>query len=385
VSSFFTKWLATLNDSQKPDGEYPVVSPHVVASGAPCTACWADAGIICPWTINLVYDDTRIIERHWDNMERYMEALRKNAGDDLLRPAEGFGDWLSIEADTPKDVLATAYYANNARKMAQMAKAIGRTADDAKYLDLFKAIKAAFIKAYVAEDGRIKGNTQTCYVIALQFDLLPRNLRAKAEQYLVEDIKNRGWRLSTGFIGTKDLMQVLTNTGNADVAYRLFHQQAFPGWGFSIQQGATSIWERWDGWTPENGFQDPGMNSFAHYSFGAVYQWMVENLGGIHAAGPAYKAVRIAPVFDPKLTRCSVVYGSIRGTIASDWTRTPTGVKLTVTIPANTRAEVVLDLAANSRLTESGRPIEGEAGARADGRRVIAVGSGTYHFLFTPR
>jgi alpha-L-rhamnosidase len=313
-----------------------------------------------------------------------MEALRKNAGDDLLRPAEGFGDWLSIEADTPKDVLATAYYANNARKMAQMAKAIGRTADDAKYLDLFKEIKAAFIKAYVAEDGRIKGNTQTCYVIALQFDLLPRNLRAKAEQYLVEDIKNRGWRLSTGFIGTKDLMQVLTNTGNADVAYRLFHQQAFPGWGFSIQQGATSIWERWDGWTPEKGFQTPHMNSFAHYSFGAVAEWMFKTIGGIDTVGTAYKKQVIKPQPGGKIRRVEVGYTSIHGHIQSDWRLEGDRFLLRVSVPANTTATVHVPTSDPKAVTESGKPAaqaEGIVSASAnDGFAVYEVGSGDYQF-----
>ena len=163
---------------------------------------------------------------------------------------------------------------------------LGKTEDAARYNALFDKIKAAFNKAYVGADGRIKGDTQACYVLALACDLLDADKQKLAAKHLVADIEKHDWHLSTGFIGTKDLMLVLAKAGHNDVAYRLLHNDTFPSWGFSIKHGATSIWERWDGWTPEKGFQDPGMNSFAHYSFGAVYQWMVKNIGGIRSDGP---------------------------------------------------------------------------------------------------
>ena len=196
---------------------------------------------------------------------------------------------------------------------------LGKTEDAAKYNALFEKIKAAFNKAYVAADGRIKGNTQACYVLALAFDLLDGDKQKLAAKYLVGDIEKRDWHLSTGFIGTKDLMLVLAKIGRNDVAYRLLHNDTFPSWGFSIKHGATSIWERWDGWTPEKGFQDPGMNSFAHYSFGAVYQWMVENIGGIRSDGPGYKKIIIAPQPGGRLTSARTSYQSIRGRIETNW------------------------------------------------------------------
>ena len=161
--------------------------------------------------------------------------------------------------------------------------------------DLYQQIKAAFNKAYVGADGRIKGDTQACYVLALAVDLVDGERAKQAAAYLVEDIEKRGNHLSTGFIGTKDLMLVLSKIGRKTWPIVSCFNDTFPSWGFSIKQGATSIWERWDGWTPEKGFQDPGMNSFAHYSFGAVYQWMVENIGGIKSDGPAYKQILIEP------------------------------------------------------------------------------------------
>src|SRR6185312_3703565 len=175
---------------------------------------------------------------------------------------------------------------------------------------------------------------------------------------LVDDIEQRCWHLSTGFIGTKDLMLFLAAIGRDDVAYRLLQQRSFPGWGFSIEHGATSIWERWDGWTPAKGFQDPGMNSFAHYSFGAVYQWMVENIGGIKSDGPAYKHVIIAPVIDERLNTVAVGYDSIRGPIGVLWSREGGRMaSFEVNIPANTTATVHVPVSRGQVLLEGGRPV----------------------------
>jgi alpha-L-rhamnosidase len=207
---------------------------------------------------------------------------------------------------------------------------------------------------------------------------------AQAAQHLVADIEERGWHLSTGFIGTKDLMLVLSKIGRSDVALRLLHNDTFPSWGFSIKHGATSIWERWDGWTPEKGFQDPGMNSFAHYSFGAVYQWMVENLAGIQSAQPAYGELVIAPVLDEKLDWTRVAYRSVRGLIVSEWKRNKTALDLNITVPANTTATVAVPGASPEFITESGRPLaqaKAVTFVRSEGQNVwVRVGSGNYSF-----
>ena len=286
VEAFFTKWLVDLDDGQRADGQFPMVAPVKVANddGGPA---WADAGVICPWTIYEVYGDRRILEQHYPAMKRFVDFCAKRSTPELLPPAQyhAFGDWLSIGADTPREIIYTAYFAQSTRLLARAAEVLGQAEDAAKYRAQYDQIKQSFNKAYVAEDGRIRGDTQTCYVLALAFDLLDEAKAAQAAAHLVADIEKHDWHLSTGFIGTKDLMLVLAKIGRNDVAYRLIHNDTFPSWGFSIKQGATSIWERWDGWTPEKGFQDAGMNSFAHYSFGAVYQWMVENIGGIRSDG----------------------------------------------------------------------------------------------------
>jgi alpha-L-rhamnosidase len=391
VESFFTKWLVDLDtDGQRGDGQFPCVAPVKVSEndGGPA---WADAGVICPWTIYEVYGDRRVLERHYDEMKRFIEFCVQRSTPELLPPQKYhcFGDWLSINADTPKDVIYTAYFAYSTKLVARAAAALGRTEDEAKYRALEERIRAAFNRAYVAADGRIKGETQTGYVLALAFDLVEGDQAKRAADYLVENIEKRGWHLSTGFIGTKDLMLALSKIGRPDVAYRLLHNDTFPSWGFSIKQGATSIWERWDGWTPEKGFQNPGMNSFAHYSFGAVHQWMVENIGGIRNASPAYKEIVIAPQTDEKLTWAKVGYQSIRGAIATE-SRVKDGKRLLeVTIPANTTATVVLPARSAADITESGRPIGKARGVnflRQEGpNAILTVASGRYAFSVPER
>ena len=382
VAAFFTKWLVDVEDAQNPDGSYPHVAPQKVAEGGGAAA-WADAGIICPWAIYQVYGDKRVLERHYGAMQRFIEYCETNSKG-LLRPAEGFGEWLSIRADTPKDVLATAYFAHSTALMARIAEVLGKKDDAEKYRGLFERIREAFNKEYVGADGRIRGETQADYVMALAFDLLSPEKREMAAKWLVKDIESRGWHLSTGFVGTKDLMPVLTDAGRVDVAYRLFHNDTFPSWGFSIKQGATSIWERWDGWTPEKGFQDPGMNSFAHYAFGAVGQWMFETIGGIKTEGPAYESIVIRPRIGGKLNWAEVRHDSIRGLIAVDWKKKGGNLSLNVTIPANTTAKVYVPAASEKGIRESGKPAAKAEGVRflrvEDGAAVYEVASGIYRF-----
>ena len=388
VQSFFGKWLVDLNDGQRADGQFPMVAPVKVAGddGGPA---WADAGVICPWTMYEVYGDKRILEKSYPAMQKFIDFCVKRSTPDLLPPKEYhcFGDWLSIKSDTPKDVIYMAYLAKSLRLTAQTAKVLGKVEDEKKYGELFNKAKAAFNKAYVSADGRIKGDTQTCYVLAIAFDLLdPENLKLAAK-YLVADIEAKANHLSTGFIGTKDLMLALSKIGRSDVAYRLLHNESFPSWGFSIKHGATSIWERWDGWTPDKGFQDAGMNSFAHYSFGAVHQWMVENIGGIQSAEPSYSMLAIQPMLDGKMTSAKVRYDSIRGPIESNWTYDEKTGKLTldVTIPANANAWIGFPNAQDSPVTESGQPVEKVPGITLEQSPalIVKVGSGTYHFSST--
>ena len=394
VATFFEKWMVDVEDAQSPEGAFPDVAPlfgdrseAFLRQGSPA---WGDAGVIVPWTIYKTYDDTRIIERHYEAMTRWMEYLRE-ANPDLLRRnkmGNNYGDWLSPKGDyTPKDLLATAYWAYDARLMSEMAEAIGRREDAKGYGDLFKGIKGAFNEAYVAPHGRIEGDTQTCYVLALHMDLLPEELRYAAAEHLVAAIEREDWHLSTGFVGVGYLCPVLTETGHSDVAYRLLNNETYPSWGYTIRNGATTIWERWDGWTEANGFQSPNMNSFNHYSLGSVGEWLYRYVAGIdlvpQTAG--YGRVVIRPHPGGGLTRARGEYDSVRGKIVSAWSIKGDQFNLGITIPPNTMATVHVPVTSGVGISESGRPVEQTEGVKVlrtdEGEVVVAVGSGDYEFV----
>ncbi|HZH97768.1 MAG TPA: alpha-L-rhamnosidase C-terminal domain-containing protein, partial [Fimbriimonadaceae bacterium] len=325
------------------DGQYPMVAPLKVAGddGGPA---WADAGVICPWAVFEVYGDRRQLEEHYPGMKKFVDFCRKRSTPDLLPPEKFhcFGDWLNIEAETPHDVIYQAYFAGSAELLSKAAAVLGKGEEAKEYGELARRVKEAFVKAYVTPEGKVTGDTQCAYVLALGFDIVTDELAEKAAQHLVRDIEKRGWHLSTGFVGTRDLMHVLSKIGRDDVAFKLLHQATFPSWKFEILNGATSIWERWDSWTPDKGLQDPGMNSFAHYAYGAVMGWVFSNIGGISAGAPGYELIKIAPKIDPNLTWAKTSYDSVRGMIRTSWKREGNQLSLTVQIPPNTTAEITM-------------------------------------------
>ena len=364
VAAFFTKWLVDVDDAQSADGAYMDVSPSPIGRGHgnPGVPAWADAGVICPWTIYEVYGDTRILQQHLPAMIKWIEWCRTHSTN-LIRDRDrgrDYGDWLSQGETAPKDVIGTAYFAYSTSLVAKACRAVGDTADADKYDALFGQIKAAFIQRYVAADGRILGDTQCDYAMALRFDLLPENLRAKAGQYLADDIAKHGNHLTTGFVGVSYLLPALCLENQIDTAYKLFQQDTFPSWLFSVKQGATTIWERWDGWTPMKGFQNPGMNSFNHYSLGSCEEWMFDTAAGIalDPAAPGFSHIIIHPQPGGTLTHASASYNSIHGQITTDWTLKNKTFSLKTTIPVNTTATIQLP----------------------DGSKPEQIGSGTYHF-----
>src|SRR5215204_1650904 len=390
VAAFFEKWMADVEDAQSPEGAFPDVAPLLRGSGlidlrwgAPA---WGDAGVIVPWTIYRIYDDTRIVERHYDAMARWMEYLHE-ANPDLIRKnrmGNNYGDWLSPKGDhTPKHLLATAYWAYDAKLLAEMAGATGRQEDAREYRDLNNRIKAAFNEAYVSPDGRIQGDTQTCYVLALHMDLLPEELRSAAAEHLVRTIEREDWHLSTGFVGVGYLCPVLTEAGYTEVAYRLLENETYPSWGYTVKNGATTIWERWDGWTEENGFQSPNMNSFNHYSLGSVGEWLYRYVAGIDLGEPGYGRIVIRPRLGGNLTHASGAYDSVRGRISSSWKIEDNQFVLETLIPPNTTATV--HVPSTDDVSEGGRPVDEAEGVEflraEEGETVLAVGSGRYEFV----
>jgi alpha-L-rhamnosidase len=387
VAAFFTKWMRDVSDAQSPRGAFPDVAPRLVdlEDGAPA---WGDCGVIVPWTIWRTYGDTRIVDEHWEAMERWLRWLH-DANPDLIwrhNRRNDFGDWLSIGADTPKELIGTAYFAYDARLMAEMAEGTGRDEAARRYRSLFEDIASAFRDAYVDEEVRIAGETQTVYCLALHFGLLTDEQRPAAAAHLVQTVADKNGHLSTGFVGVSYLCHVLTEAGYADIAYDLLHQETFPSWKYSILHGATTIWERWDGWTEDKGFQDPGMNSFNHYSLGSVGEWMRRSMAGIDQDPrvPGHGRARIRPQVTDSLSFVDGHYDSIRGRIRSRWERLDDRLVLLVGIPANVTAEVVLPATAASEVREGGVALQDAPGvevvSRDDARTVVRVGSGTYRF-----
>lgn len=384
IAAFFTKYIRDLNDAQRDDGQYPCVAPCKVAGndGGPG---WADAGIICPWTLYRVYGDTRILEQHYRNMKKFIAFCKKRTRK-LLPHGQYhcFGDWLNIDDPTPKDLIATAFFAWSTCLLSDIAAVLGRNRDAEQYATLFECIKTAFNTAYVSEYGQIKSDSQTAYVLALAFGLLDEPRRTIAVDHLIHAIKDRDWHLSAGFIGTAYLMNVLTDAGHADVAYRLFHNDTFPSWGFAIKHGATSIWERWNGWTPEQGFGNPDMNSFAHYAFGAVGEWMMKTVAGIDADAPGYETVVIKPIPGGKITSVQSSYDSIHGRITVAWKKKGSRFEMHLTVPANTTATVYVPASSARSVKEGSLKAENAPGVTflmySNNTAVYRIGSGTYEF-----
>jgi alpha-L-rhamnosidase len=400
VAAFYTKWLRELMESQRPSGTFPGYAPFPFQHGWDFGTAWCDAGVICPWTIWQVYGDTRIIERCWPHLVKFL-AWRRATSRDFLGVTHGndWGDWLSFGPKTPLDFIDTVYFAHTARLMSDMAAAIGKTDAAQSYRELFDHIKAAFNRKYVQPDGSLTVDSQTACVLALQMDLVPSALREQTGRRLAEKLRagetadHSG--MTTGFLGTGPLLPALSSAGENDLAVKHFQSRKFPSWGYEVEQGATTIWERWNSYTRDKGFggeQNASMNSFSHYAFGAVGEWMFATLAGIDTEGPGFKHIRIRPSpptpgSNPEREPIHWVkahYDSIHGRIVSNWRVHQGRFDLETTIPANTTATVYLPTGRAENISERGRPLAEAAGVRLlrqDSNRVaLAVESGRYAF-----
>ncbi len=394
VAAFFTKWMIDVEDAQTPGGVFPDVAPRVPEDinfvgldqlqGA---AGWADAGVIVPWTIWRVYGDRRIVERHWRAMTAWLDWLEKTnpSGLRVNELYNNYGDWLCIPSDTTfrthsemKNLLATAYWADDAAKMAVMARALGRDSEAARYEAMFDRVRAAFQREYIEEGGRLRVETQTAYLLALAFDLLPAASRTRAADRLVDNIRDLDWHLSTGFIGISHLNPTLTLEGRVDVAYRLLLREDYPSWLYPVQHGATTIWERWNGWTKQDGFFNPQMNSFNHYSLGSVGEWLFRHVAGIEmdAAEPGFQHFILKPFIGPGLSFARASYRTLHGTIESHWRRDGNRLTWSVRIPANTRATIYIPSDGVSPVEADGLPIV----RRGEGFAVYQGDAGQYTF-----
>lgn len=393
VASFYIKWMKDVAADQGPDGKVNHVVPDVL-NGAGGSTAWADAAIIVPWQTYLAYGDKRILEVQYPSMAAWVNYMKNRAGDDLLWIGDfHYGDWLAFAttrsdypgATTEKDLIATAYFSYSSGLLAKIAKVLGKTADAAMYSDLSERVKQAFINEYVTPSGRLVSHTQTAYSLALAFDLLPQNLVSKAAEYLAGDVQ-KFKHLTTGFVGTPLLCKTLSKHGYEDLAFMLLNRKEYPSWLYPVTQGATTIWERWDGQKPDGTFQNPGMNSFNHYAYGAIGEWLYNYVAGIQIDPdePGYKHFFLSPHPGGGLNYAKAVYKSMYGEIKSDWKIEENQMVYDVTIPANTSATLTLPSATPGKVTLNAKPLSGEpVNAReTDGNTTFKLGSGNYRISY---
>jgi len=396
VAPFFVKWLKDLSADQYPDGRVPFVIPDVIRQNSGTSAGWGDVATIAPWTMYQVFGDKKFLEDQYSSMKAYVDYIHKKAGESYIwKGGSVFGDWLyykpqmesHTEPDgyTNPDMIATMFYAYSSKLLSRTARELGKIEDEAKYEAIFKKVKEVFNQEYVSPSGRIASDSQTAYVLALMFDLLPDGLRPKATQHLVNDIKGRRNHLSTGFLGTPYLCHVLSENGQTSVAFDLLLQESYPSWLFPVKMGATTIWERWDGQRPDSTFQDVGMNSFNHYAYGAIGDWMYRVVAGIEIGAPGYRIIRIQPKPDARLQYAKASYESMYGKISSGWEAKDGAMTVNVMIPANTQAVVILPGADISKVNMNGvRLTTGpvKTFSNQGENAYIEVGSGEYNFTY---
>lgn len=402
LAAFFTKWLQDVRDAQTRDGRFPEYCPYPYgneerAQGVPA---WGDAGVLVPWTAWVNYGDRRLLERHFAAAARWVDYIHRHNPDLTWSRERGadFNDWLNgdtLIADgwprqggtVPPEVLATAFFTRSAELVSRMAGVLGKTSQARRYGELAAGIRAAFNRAYVSEDGVVQGDTQAGYALALAFDLLPEPSRSQASRRMAGAVAAYGNHISTGIQTTHRLMLELTRWGRGDLACVLANNRTFPSWGYTIDNGATTIWERWDGYVKGRGFQDPGMNSFNHWALGAVGEWMMRAIAGLEPEedGDAWRRFTVRPRPGGDIAWARASYDSIRGLIGVEWSVKDGQIVLDVRVPANTTATVWVPTRDAGAVREGGRLAAGAPGVapagEGEGAARFRVGSGSYRFV----
>jgi alpha-L-rhamnosidase len=365
---FFTKWLRDLASEQTAEHGVPHVIPNILGDldGA---AAWSDAAAIIPWEIFNAYGDKRILEHQYKSMKDWVDFITSKAGESRLwQSGHQYADWLALDKEELIDrvgatdiyLVATAYYAYSAGIVAKTAETLGLTKDAEEYEALRREIVAAFQKEYITENGRLVSETQTGCVLALHFGLAQQSLRPRILQSLKTNLFKHNNHLVTGFVGTPYLCHVLSDNGLHELAGEVFLKEDYPGWLNCVNLGATTIWERWDSMKADGSFDESGMNSFNHYAYGSIGNWMVQKLGGLNAAKPGYKKSRIAPMPIKGITQASAELETPYGKLSCAWNCQNGKLSVDITIPANTTADVTLP----------------------DKNDTFNLGSGSYHFEY---
>jgi alpha-L-rhamnosidase len=378
VYAFTARFTDDMRDAQTGAGAFSDYAPAAMRAGDQPAPGWADAGVVLPWTAWMRSGNTSVIERNWDAIVRYLGYLEAANPDHLWRNKRGldFGDWLALDAKqpgdptTPKDLIGSAWWAYSASLAAEMAAAIGRLDEAERLAAMREQICQAFQSEYVRADGGVGNDSQTGYILALHFGLVPEGLREAAVERLVADIERRGGALSTGFLGTPFALDVLADAGRADLVYDLLLRTEVPSWGYMVAKGATTIWERWNG-----DVGDVAMNSFNHYALGAVTGFLFRRIAGIAPAAPGFKQVAIRPVLDPRVMRGGGAFVSVLGEISTEWEQGEGGAfRLAVVIPPNAQARVHLPARPDQKVVGDGEPLVELA--RTPEEAILEIGSG---------
>jgi alpha-L-rhamnosidase len=410
LTAFSRKFSADMRGTQVGTPYFGIYSPGTARPNMGTGAGWSDAGVVIPWTSWLQTGDTQIVEDNWAAMQKYLDAINAANPDGLWLHEAGtpFGDWLSPEGKTNYGLIATAYWAYDVTLMRQMAHATGRKEDESKYAELFAKIRAAFIKKYVHDDGFVAGadnsaspfgqinnpnakshggDTQTGYVLALHMNLLPAELRDKAAAKLAAKIEANNGMLATGFLGTPYLLEELTKAGYTTLAYKLLLNTEYPSWGYLVGHGATTMWERWNG---DQMKSDPSMNSYNHYAYGAVADWIYRYAAGIDTTplDAGFHTIVLHPVFDERLGWIRFDYDSRYGPIHSDWKASPKSgeahsAEWHLTLPANTTGWLPLTAEEAAKYRLEGSPLKSSTQVKAetrDGQSGFVLEPGQYTF-----
>jgi alpha-L-rhamnosidase len=402
TGGFLTKWLADLEADQNEAGSVPHVVPNVLGDGAYGSAGWGDAATIVPWSVYWYFGDIQVLDRQYGSMKAWVEFQRARAATNqnayLWDVDFSFGDWLSFStasdahypgAYTDYRMIATMFFARSTYLLSQAAGILGNSADVNVYNALLENIRTAFRQEYLTPGLRVMSDTQTSYLLTLAFDLVPSEMKPAIVENLVTAVRSRG-HLTTGFLGTPHLNPVLSRYGHSELAYNLLLREQYPSWLYPVTMGATTIWERWDGIRPDGTFQSEQMNSYNHYAYGAIGEWLYETVAGIRPVSPGYKRIAIEPTPGGGLTHARAFIRSVHGKIESSWHFEGDRFVLEVEVPANTTAIITLPHAALDNLGGSHREKRRNPGVldvSQLGENVMAhVGSGRYRFYYnSPR
>ncbi|MBO5823066.1 MAG: alpha-L-rhamnosidase, partial [Lentisphaeria bacterium] len=341
VAAFFRKYLEDLRDAQAENGMVSHIAPNIW-KGNGGAAAWADAAVICPWTVYMAYGDPQILEENFDMMRRWVD-YQKESSENLIRPQTAFGDWLALsKVKTPSPLIGTAYFVRSAEFTGRAAEVLGKTVEAEYYLDLSKQIREVFCKNFLDSDGIVTPATQTGLALALHFDILPEKFRARNAAVLDELISENGNKLDTGFVGTGCLNLALSENNCHARACELYLQEDYPSWLFSVNQGATTMWERWNSYTVKDGFGDVNMNSFNHYAYGAVHEWVMRHICGIRIVSPGGREICFAAEPDRRLGFVNSSLKTPYGKVESCWKFEDDKLLWHISAPANTRMKLIL-------------------------------------------